>query len=142
MLERRSTAWAQWVLFLALGGFVGNFVLSLLDHAQNGFFLTTEWIPVTASALAIGTLSVALAKPRDRAYLLFVGLVLALQVVVGLVGFALHVTASFGGAGGPRENFLYGPPIFSPLLFPNLALLAGISLLVLADTALEASTPP
>src|SRR4051812_14059270 len=30
--------WALWVLLLALGGFAGNFVFSLTDHAQNGFF--------------------------------------------------------------------------------------------------------
>ncbi len=134
MLERRSIAWAQWVLFLALGGFVGNFVLSVLDHAQNGFFVTSEWIPVAASALAIGTMAVALAKPHDGGYLRFVGLVLALEIVVGVVGFVLHLTANLGGPGGMRENFLYGAPIFSPLLFPNLALLAGIAVLVLTES--------
>lgn len=142
MLERRSTAWAQWVLFLALGGFVGNFALSLLDHAQNGFFVPSEWIPVAASALAIGTLAVALAKPHDRGYAVFVTLVLALEIVVGLLGFAFHLAADLGGPGGLRENFLYGAPIFSPLLFPNLALLAGIALLALTDTHLKMSPPP
>jgi hypothetical protein len=130
MLERHSTAWAQWVLFLALGGFLGNFVLSLLDHAQNGFFVWSEWIPVTASALAVGTLTVALARTHDRAYLRFVTLVLVLEIVVGSVGFALHLMANLGGPGGLRENFLYGAPLFSPLLFPNLALLAGLGVLV------------
>ena len=132
MLERRSTEWARWVLLLALGGFVGNFVLSVLDHAQNGFFETVEWIPVAASSLAIGTLTVALAKPHDRAYLRFVGLVLALEIVVGVAGFGLHFAANLSGPGALRENFLYGAPIFSPLLFPNLALLSGIAVLVLA----------
>ncbi|HSO37357.1 MAG TPA: hypothetical protein VLT33_32750, partial [Labilithrix sp.] len=42
-----------WLLVLSLGGFVGNFALSLLDHAQNGCFHATEWIPVVASAFAI-----------------------------------------------------------------------------------------
>ncbi len=132
MLERESTEWAQWVLFLALGGFVGNFVLSLLDHAQNGFFVTSEWIPVVGSALAIGTLVVVWARPHDRSYLGFVVVVLGLQIVIGVAGFALHLTANLEGPGGMRENFLYGAPIFSPLLFPNLALLAGIAVLVLA----------
>lgn len=142
MLERRTSEWALWVLFFALGGFVGNFALSLLDHAQNGFFVPSEWIPVAASALAIGTLAVAMAQPHDRQYLLFVGLVLALQVVVGVVGFAFHLAADLGGPSGMRENFLYGAPIFSPLLFPNLALLAGLAVLVLAGTQLEMSPTP
>ena len=30
------------------------------------------------------------------------------------------------------ENFLYGAPIFTPLLFPNLAILAALGVWVLA----------
>lgn len=131
MVERNSTAWGEWVLFFALGGFVGNFVLSLLDHAQNGFFEATEWIPVAASALAVGTLAVAFGTQRGGRYAWFVWVVLASQVVVGLVGFLFHLTANLGGPGGLRENFLYGAPIFSPLLFTNLALLAGIGMMAL-----------
>jgi len=141
MLERRSTEWAQWVLLLALGGFVGNFVLSVLDHAQNGFFVTLEWIPVAASALAIGAIAVALAQPHDRGYMRFVWMVLALEIVVGVAGFALHLTANLGGPSGMWENFLYGAPIFSPLLFPNLALLAGIAVWVLRESSFDSRCP-
>jgi len=42
--------WANWVILLALGGFVGNFILCLADHAQNGFFNWAEWIGVASSA--------------------------------------------------------------------------------------------
>lgn len=140
MLDRRTTAWAQWVLFLALGGFVGNFALSLLDHAQNGFFVASEWIPVAASALAIGTLIVALAKPHDKAYLGFVWVVLAFEILVGLLGFTLHLLANLSGPGGMVENFLYGAPIFPPLLFPNLALLAGIGILALVADKVPIAT--
>ncbi|HJK96946.1 MAG TPA: hypothetical protein RMF84_06975 [Polyangiaceae bacterium LLY-WYZ-14_1] len=35
---RQVAPWAGWVLVLAAGGFAGNFALSLVDHAQNGFF--------------------------------------------------------------------------------------------------------
>ena len=38
MVAARSAEWARWVILLALGGFFGNFVLSLTDHASNGFF--------------------------------------------------------------------------------------------------------
>lgn len=140
MIERSSTAWAEWVLFFALGGFAGNFVLSLLDHAQNGFFVATEWIPVAASALAVGTLVVALARPRDGGYAGFIWFVLAVQIIVGIVGFLLHLTANLGGPGGLRENFIYGAPIFSPLLFANLALLAGIGMM--ARTHADATKTP
>src|SRR5262245_42716078 len=56
MVDPESPEWPQWVLLLALGGFVGNFIFSLADHAQNAFFRRTEWIPVAASALAVGFL--------------------------------------------------------------------------------------
>src|SRR5579859_635804 len=61
--------WAYWVLLLALGGFVGNFIFSLADHAQNGFFHATEWIPVASSALAIGFLLVPLIMQVNQAFL-------------------------------------------------------------------------
>ena len=54
---------------LALGGFFGNFVLSLTDHAANGFFARTEWIPVISSAFATGFLLVPLSSPVTRRFL-------------------------------------------------------------------------
>jgi hypothetical protein len=38
MVNAKSVEWAQWVLLLTLGGFVGNFIFSLADHAGNDFF--------------------------------------------------------------------------------------------------------
>ncbi len=99
-------------------------------------------LPVAASAVAIGTIVVALAKPHDGAYLRFVALILALQIVVEAVGFAFHVTANLAGPGGLRENFLHGAPVFSPLLFPDLALLAAIAVLVLAESRMGPTVPP
>jgi len=42
MVGVRTAEWARWVLLLALGGFFGNFVLSLTDHASNGFRLCPQ----------------------------------------------------------------------------------------------------
>src|SRR5262249_11500877 len=58
LVKPGTIEWAQWVLLLTLGGFVGNFVFSLSDHAQNGFFNPLEWLPVATSALAVGFLLV------------------------------------------------------------------------------------
>ena len=121
----------RWVIFLALCGFVGNFVLSLCDHAQNGFFEAIEWVSVGASAFAIGALLVVLIRPNDGPVVRFAFAVMALQVLVGLLGFSLHLVANLAGPSGWWENLLYGPPIFTPLLFPNLAVPAVLGLLVL-----------
>ncbi|MGE0353815.1 MAG: hypothetical protein AB7I33_04795 [Gemmatimonadales bacterium] len=129
MLAPTTPEWAGWVVLLALGGFVGNFVFSLTDHAQNDFFYRTEWIPVMAAALAVGTLSVLLFRPVGTGYLRFCVGVLALQAVVGVIGFGLHLAADLArGPGSVFDRVVYGAPAFAPLLFPDLAALAGIGL--------------
>lgn len=121
----RSEDWGRWVLFFSLGGFFGNFVLSLCDHAQNGFYHWSEWIPVVAAAMGVGFLTTAvLARPR-AGFLKGVSWLMALQILVGVAGFCLHVMANLSSpAAGALDKFIYGAPVFAPLLFPNLALLA------------------
>jgi hypothetical protein len=46
MVSEKSVEWARWLVLLGLGGFFGNFILALCDHAQNGFFVQIEWITV------------------------------------------------------------------------------------------------
>jgi len=121
--------WGQWVVFLALCGFVGNLGLSLADHAQNGFFVPSEWTAVFAAAFAIGFLAVALYRPGDRVFLAACLGVMVLQAIVGGLGFVLHSRADLHGSGDTLwDNLIYGAPIFAPLLFTNLALLASIGL--------------
>ena len=128
MVPSRDVEWSQWVVFFALGGFVGNFGLSLADHAMNGFFHATEWLPVCASALAVGFLGVALIERRE-AFLRVAAAVLALQVVVGIAGFYFHAVADINSLSSSLfENFIHGATVFAPLLFVNLVLLAMIGL--------------
>jgi len=117
------------VLLLAVGGFAGNFVFSLTDHAMNGFFYPAEWIPVVSSALAVGFLVVPLLMQISPSYLFWCSLVMFLQALVGIVGFILHVRANLH-ASGPTffDRFVFGAPAFAPMLFPDLVLLALIGL--------------
>jgi hypothetical protein len=134
MVDARSEEWPRWVLVMALGGFAGNFVFSLSDHAQNGFFHATEWIPVVSSAFAVGFLVAPFVTPVGRRFLWLCGAVLLAQAGVGLLGFALHTAANFRGPSSSRlENFIHGAPALAPLLFPNLVLLAGLGLWVLGE---------
>jgi hypothetical protein len=132
MVLTDSAEWARWVLLMALGGFVGNFIFSLTDHAQNGFFHWTEWIPVVSSAFAVGFLVAPFLTLVRRRFLLLCALVLVVQAGVGVLGFYLHTAANLHGT-CPRwlDNFIQGAPALAPLLFPNLVLLAGIGLWVL-----------
>jgi hypothetical protein len=132
MVDAASAEWPYWVLLMALGGFVGNFIFSLTDHAQNGFFHATEWIPVVSSAFAIGFLLSPFLTPVTRKYLWLCAAVLGVQVIVGLLGFYLHTAANLRGPSTKWfDNFVHGAPALAPLLFPNLVLLALIGLWVL-----------
>jgi hypothetical protein len=131
--DRPNPEWARWVILLATGGFFGNFVLCLTDHASNGFFLKTEWIPVVSSALATGFLIVPVMQPVTRRYLDLCLGVLGLQAVVGLLGFGLHLRMNFYTPGGSFfEKSIYGAPPMAPLLFPNLVALTLIGMWELA----------
>jgi len=120
-----------------LGGFAGNFVLSLTDHAVNGFFHATEWLPVISSAFAVGFLIAPFFGPVNRPYLVVCAFVMSAQALVGFLGFEFHVAADFNGPSTVMlQNFIDGAPPFAPLLLPNLMVLALISL-----WALDAARP-
>jgi hypothetical protein len=137
--DARSVEWARWIVLLALGGFVGNFVLTLADHAQNGFFRPSEWIGVVASAWAVSSLCAVLVVYNNRPLVALTVAVMAAQVVVGILGFCLHVLADLRApAASLWQRFLYGAPLFAPLLFADLALLATLALWAVARTQVRA----
>ncbi len=129
MVKGESEEWPRWVLLMALGGFFGNFLFSLTDHAQNGFYHVAEWVPVLSSALAVGALVSLFVTSVGRQYLRLCAGVLVVQAAIGLLGFYYHVAANLRGP-SPQwfDNFVHGTPALAPLLFPNLVLLAAIGL--------------
>jgi len=129
MVLVRTSEWARWVILLALGGFLGNFVLSLTDHASNGFFAHTEWIPVISSAFATSFLLVPLVTPTTRRYLDLCMLVMVGQAAVGVLGFWFHLQANLVEPGVSLwDKLVNGAPPMAPLLFPNLVGLAFIGI--------------
>jgi len=126
----RTSSWAMWVLFFATAGFAGNLALSLTDHATNGFFHWTEWIPVWSSALAVGFFAVYFLQTPEPMYDGSCIAVLFLQVLVGVAGFALHAFADLHGPSASLfHNVVSGAPPFAPLLLPNLAILGLLGIL-------------
>jgi hypothetical protein len=129
LVDSREPDWPRWVLLLALGGFLGNLGLSLADHAQNGFFRKTEWIAVAGAAMAVGFLATALFARADRRFLRSCLAVMAVEAAVGAAGFLFHLGGNLGNPGRTLwDRFLYGAPIFAPLLFADLAVLASIAI--------------
>ncbi|MEO6602725.1 MAG: hypothetical protein ABIQ16_22770 [Polyangiaceae bacterium] len=135
--ESREFAW--WLVLLALGGFIGNLGLSLLDHAQNGFFRWTEWIPVIAAAFGASFLFVTCWQP-EAVIVRATRVVLAVEATVGVLGFALHLTADLQRPGvRVIDGLLFGAPAFAPLLFTDLAALGAIALWATEVTGLPSS---
>jgi hypothetical protein len=131
MEQAPSEHWGRWIVFLTMGGFVGNFVLSLTDHAENGFFRWTEWIPVVSSSFAVAFLAVFFFVPPTARYVKACAAVLAVQAAIGALGFAFHAAADVHGPSRSLfQNVINGAPPFAPLQFPNLAILGGIGLWV------------
>jgi len=133
LMNRRVSAqtkeWAQWILFFALGGFFGNFVLSLTDHAGNGFFAKTEWIPVLSSAFASSFLALPLLVKITRRFMDACTAVMLIQAAVGVLGFWFHLRANLMEPGYSLwEKMVNGAPPLAPLLFPNLVALAWIGI--------------
>ena len=129
MIGDTDLEWSEWVVFMAGFGWCGNFILSVFDHAQNGFFNPSEWLPVFTSALAVGCLVTLFFVPHHSHFLKFCVVVLGVNFIVGIAGFFFHVGAGLQVAAVNRmEGFLYGAPVFAPLLFPNLSLLAMLGI--------------
>jgi hypothetical protein len=140
MVAPRSAEWARWIILLALGGFFGNFILSLTDHASNGFFAKTEWIPVISSAFATGFLIVPVITPVTRRFLDMCLVVMFGQAFVGVLGFWFHLRANLVEPGHSLfEKLVNGAPPVAPLLFPNLVGLAFIGLWALIPHLPEAA---
>lgn len=152
MVSARSREWGWWVITLTAFGFAGNFVLCLADHAQNGFFRSSEWIGVVAAAYTTAALIAVMIWPQSGGILRFAVGTLAVSGVVGMLGAALHLMGNLQTEslpelyrmirsgelrqmlGSPRlhDAFIYGAPAFAPLLFTNLAILGGLGLWGLA----------
>jgi hypothetical protein len=97
MVDSQSAEWAEWVLLFTLGGFIGNFVFSLTDHAGNGFFYSVEWVAVAASAIAVGFLLTPLLMRVSRGFIQLCGAILLLEAGIGVWGFLLHALGNLHG---------------------------------------------
>ncbi|MDR3636012.1 MAG: hypothetical protein P4L84_19575 [Isosphaeraceae bacterium] len=117
------------MVLLALSGFLGNVVSTLADHGQYGFFRTSEWVGVVASAKAVSSLAAVLVVYDNRPLVKLAQAVMAAQVAVALLGFSFHVAADLTApAASLWDRFVYGAPLFAPLLFAAIALAAALAL--------------
>lgn len=120
------------IYFFLVGMFMLVTVLnSVFDHARVHFENIWLWLPTLVGVYATVVTVVLGFYDRLRKIDLYIFIsAMGLMVVVGLIGFVLHVERNLGGQGAILiERFLRGAPILVPLLFCNMAMLGGVILL-------------
>jgi hypothetical protein len=129
----------QAYFFLIGLGCLATVISSVLDHARTGFANPWLWAPTTVGvfttvvACALG----AIRRPTGSDLITYAAAML-LMLLVGLIGFGLHVAFNLVEQGTiVVERFLRGAPFLAPLLYCNMGLLG---LLVLLDPA-EPTSP-
>ena len=110
---------------------LASFAFLVLDvflaHSVNDFRYRAEWIPFVFSMAA--TLLLAAALPGRRAIRGSCAYGAGIVVGAGSIALCLHVAADVNGLSASLyENFVHGAPVFAPLLFVDLAVLAAIGL--------------
>lgn len=118
------------LLILVGLGFLGAVIAAFLDHARLGFMPSYTLIPLVSGTLAtLACFYIAHGQTNpNETYICFS--ILALNLLIGLMGFGFHL---FGDLAGTKTivwtRIMYRDPLLGPLLFCNLALLGGLSLL-------------
>lgn len=118
-------------LLLLVGlGFLGAVIAAFLDHARLGFVPGYTLIPLVSGTLATLTCFYMAHGQANSNETYICYSILALNLLVGLMGFGFHL---FGDLAGTQTivwaRIMYRNPLLGPLLFCNLALLGGLSLL-------------
>ena len=118
------------LLILVGVGFLAASVASFLDHARLDFTPGYTLIPIVSGTLAaISCFYIATCQAEAAETRIFLA-ILVLSACVGLAGFVFHVLGDLAGSQDVVWiRFLYRNPILGPLLFCDLALLAGLSIL-------------
>jgi len=126
---RGTTRSSKLLVFTGLG-FLGAVIAVFLDHARLGFVPGYTMIPLVSGTLATLTcfyMAYGQAN-RHETYICFS--ILALNLLVGLLGFGFHLAGNLEGTQSiVWARMMYRNPLMGPLLFCNLAALGGLSLL-------------
>jgi len=113
-------------------GILVTVISSVLDHARINFENPWVWLPMMAGLFGTGVaVALGVIEKPSRVDLTVYAFTMILLIVVGMVGFLLHLNSNLVAQGTIIiERFLRGSPTLAPLLFANMGLLG---LLVLLD---------
>ncbi|MCO6449157.1 MAG: hypothetical protein J5I90_00085 [Caldilineales bacterium] len=104
---------------------------SVYDHARTGFENPYLWIPTIVGIFAtVAGVALGAIRQPSRSDLHTYVAAMALMLVVGALGFLLHIESNIPSDGTfVIERFIRGAPFLAPLLFCNVGLLGFIALL-------------
>ncbi|MCB9436727.1 MAG: hypothetical protein H6673_06995 [Anaerolineales bacterium] len=122
----------QQLLWLVGLGLLAATVSSFMDHGRTDFENIFVWIPVVFGVFgSVVTVLMAVYEKRTSSDYFIFFWTMMLMVLVGVMGFGLHVNTDLAEGTGEvlRDRFIRGAPPLAPLLFANMGLLGIISMI-------------
>jgi hypothetical protein len=118
---------------------VGIFILittisSVMDHSRLNFENRWVWLPMMSGVFAaVVAVTLGFIHAPTRADLTVYAVAMFMLLLVGAVGFALHISTNTSLVNAVViERFIRGSPLLAPLLFANVG---ALGLIVLLDPA-------
>jgi hypothetical protein len=113
----------RWLLIVTGFWFLATATVAFFDHARTGFTNMYTWIPVYEGIFAGSIIILQAYSKPTRGLSILLGLTVALSVIVGLLGFAFHLSTDLAGRGAiVWARVFYQAPGLAPLLFADLGI--------------------
>jgi hypothetical protein len=118
-------------LFMVCLGTIATLLSSVLDHGRTAFENPWLWLPIVVGLFAVFvSFGLGVIKRPTRGDIAFYFLAMVLLLVVGVIGFVLHVQFDLTTQNViVPERFLRGAPFLAPMLFANMGLVGLITLM-------------
>lgn len=113
----------RWLLLTTSFWFLATALVAYFDHARTGFTNYFTWIPVYMGIFAAIVLLLQAYSPPEHGLSILLGTTMILSVIVGLLGFAFHLSTDLAGRGSIQwSRIFYQAPGLVPLLFCDLGI--------------------
>jgi hypothetical protein len=128
-------------LFMVSLGTLATLLSSVLDHGRAQFENPWLWPPVMVGTFAtVVALGLGVIERPNRGDIAIYVVAMALLLVIGLVGFVLHIRFDLTTQDViVPERFLRGAPFLAPTLFANMGLVGLITILSPAEAGWQAT---
>jgi hypothetical protein len=115
----------RWLLMATGFWFFATALVAFFDHASTQFGNFYTWFPVYIGFFAASVVFLQAFSSLDKMTSRLFAITVVLSMLIGLLGFILHLSADLSGGFSWRRVF-YGAPGLAPLLFCDLAIWGGL----------------